>query len=238
MVYNQNIWLNSHIKIGKKGTLNQRWYNKGIRWLKDLVHTNETRMLTLGELELKYDTKIPFTEYLVVHQAIPRKWLRIIQHPIGQDIEEEEEEDYKWIDIISDNKHHNKLIYNHLVQTKFLPPTAKLEKWNEDMRTNLTMREVLKGLETTRTCTINNKIRSFNYNFFMRNIPYGTRLKKMGIIDNDLCNECGDRESILHLYWTCPRTQRLWERLKTILEQHTGIKMTLTMAATKKHIQI
>ena len=136
MVYNQNIWLNSHIKIGKKGTLNQRWYNKGIRWLKDLVHTNETRMLTLGELELKYDTKIPFTEYLGVHQAIPRKWLRIIQHPIGQDIEEEEEEDYKWIDRISDNKHHNKLIYNHLVQTKFLPPTAKLEKWNEDMRTN------------------------------------------------------------------------------------------------------
>ena len=43
MVYNQNIWLNSHIKIGKKGTLNQRWYNKGIRWLKDLVHTPHER---------------------------------------------------------------------------------------------------------------------------------------------------------------------------------------------------
>lgn len=227
MVYNQNIWLNSHIKIGNKATVNQKWYRKGIRWLKDLIHEPENRMLTLEELENKYHTIIPFTEYLGVQKAIPREWLLTIQSQDDQDITEEEEEDYKWIDRLSDHRQHGKLIYNHLLQRKFLPPTAKLEKWNEEMQTNLTMKQALYGLEKNRTTTINNKLRSFNYNFYMRNIPYGTRLKKMGIKDHDTCMECGHSENILHLYWTCPNSSRLWERLKTTVEQRTGITMTL-----------
>ena len=48
----------------------QRWYKKGIRWLKDIIHENENRMLTLEELESKYNTNMPFTEYLGVQKAI------------------------------------------------------------------------------------------------------------------------------------------------------------------------
>ena len=106
-------------------------------------------MLTLKELENKYHTTIPFTEYLGVQKAIPREWLLTIQSQEDHDTKEEEEEDYKWIDRISDNKQHGKLIYNHLLQNKFLPPTAKLEKWNEEMHSNLTMKQALNGLEKT-----------------------------------------------------------------------------------------
>ena len=54
-----------------------------------------------------------------------------------------------------------------------------MEKWNEDMNTNLTMNELHRNLEMSRTTTINNKLRRFYYNFYMKNAPYGTRLKKM-----------------------------------------------------------
>ena len=35
-------------------------------------------------------------------------------------------------------------------------------------------------------------------------IPYGTRLRTMGIKESDLCMECGNSKNLLHLYWTCP----------------------------------
>ena len=104
-----------------------------------------------------------------------------------------------------DHKQHGKMIYNHLVKSQFIAPTRKADKWNEDLQTNLTPKEFHANLEKHRTITINNKLRSFNYNFYMRNVPYGTRLKKMGTKDHDL-------ESLLHLYWTCPMPYRLWER--------------------------
>ena len=53
----------------------------------------------------------------------------------------------------------------------------------------------------------------------MRNIPYNARLHKMKIKDNPQCRECNQKEDILHLYWQCPNAQRLWERLKSILEE-------------------
>ena len=53
--------------------------------------------------------------------------------------------------------------------------------------------------------------------------------EKMGIKENDTYIECGNTESLLHLYWTCPMSYRLWERLKATIATTTGINMTLHM---------
>ena len=222
-VLNQNLWYNSHIKIGGVAGINWKWYNAGIKWLSDIVNEETGRMLRLAEIERKYGLAIPFTEYLGVKISIPRHWWVTISR-VGH---EEEEEDYKWIDRIMDNQQHGKMIYNHLVQTEFIAPTKKAEKWNEDLQTHLTNQEMHASLEKPRITTINNKLRSFNYNFYMRNVPYGTKLKKMGTKDHDKCHECGEQESLLHLYWTCPMSYRLWERLKDTLMSKLGLKLSL-----------
>ena len=87
----------------------------------------------------------------------------------------------------------------------------------------------ISNLEAGRTCTINNKLRSFNYNFFMRNIPYEVRLHKMKIKGNTKCTECSSdsNETILHLYWECNSSRRLWERLEEIVDTHTEHALTL-----------
>ena len=77
-------------------------------------------------------------------------------------------------------------------------------------------------------CTINNKIRSFNYIFFMRNVPYEKRLHHMKIKPTPMCNTCGDIETLLHLYWSCPMANRLWERLKVLVRATQNIKLTRT----------
>ena len=92
------------------------------------------------------------------------------------------------------------------------------------------METYLLNLESGRTCTINCKLRSFNYNFFMRNIPYEVRLHKMKIKGTTKCIECNEDsdETILHLYWECNSSRRLWERLKEILDYHSEYALTLT----------
>ena len=56
---------------GGEAGVNWKWYNAGIKWLSDIVNEEEGRMLTLSEIESKYDIAIPFTEYLGLQTSIP-----------------------------------------------------------------------------------------------------------------------------------------------------------------------
>ena len=107
------------------------------------------------------------------------------------------------VDKIDDMKHPSKTIYYILIKEKLTEPSEKNQKWAEELQIMPNFLEDLKLLKKERTCTINNKLRSFSYNFFMRNIPYDRRLQKMGIKDTNKCRLCNKEETILHLYWEC-----------------------------------
>ena len=49
----------------------------------------------------------------------------------------------------------------------------------------------------------------------------------MRIMDNPNCNTCKIKESLIHLYWDCPCTRRLWERLKNLIERNSRICFNL-----------
>ena len=97
--------------------------------------------------------------------------------------------------------------------------TIQLERWKEDLG-NLSNEEMLKTHFKQRQIMINQRLKSFNYLFMQRNIPYGSRLYKMGLANTEVCELCKEKESIKHLYWECPNSTRLWERLKQIVENH------------------
>ena len=153
---------------------------------------------------------------------MPKEWHTLLKQAIDTNLEEME--GYKIIDELDDSKNPTKLIYNHLIKKKFLPPTKQIEKWNLELQSEGNYSEHLNNLERACTATINNKLHSFNCNVFIRNIPYNTRLHKMNIKDNPLCEKCQEKEDILHLYWECPNTQRLWEQLKNMLGE-AGIQL-------------
>ena len=223
-IYNQALWLNSLIRINGKPALWKNWIKANIMWVNDLIDDNHPgHMMHHHMVEKKYKIKIPFTEYYGLLQAMPKEWHILLRAPTDYNLNEVE--DYKIIDELDDAKTPTKLIYNHLIKKKFLPPHSKAEKWNMELHSTLDLSEFLSNLERSRTATINNKLRSFNYNFFIRNIPYQARLYKMNIKSNPLCNKCQVKEDILHLYWSCPNAQRLWERLKQLLTD-SGINTT------------
>ena len=87
------------------------------------------------------------------------------------------------------------------------------------MTTDLTVEEIITTHCKQRKLITNNKIKSYNYKFLMRTIPYEKHLHTMKLKPTPICESCGIDEDIIHLYWDCPKTRRLWERLKQLIEE-------------------
>ena len=152
------------------------------------------------------------------------KWRKKLKRPENPK-QLEELEDYKFIDQIDDMKKPSKFIYDKLIKEKFIEPKEKSQKWADDLGIQPNFLEDMKFLNK------NNKIRSYSYNFYMRNVPYERKLQKMGIKDTNKCRLCGKEETLLHLYWECQHSRRLWERLKNLLQSEINIKITLNPAS-------
>ena len=218
-IINQNLWFNSHIKINKKTVHYKKWERQGIRWVNDLLSENDDltlRFLSYEELCEYYDFTPNQLTYQGLIHAFPKSWKRIISNYDGQEIESEE--DYKLADRLSDSKQPTKMMYQSILKGKHTSPSATIEKWAQELNLELNEEEILRLQFNQRKCTRNNCLRSFNFKFFHRAIPYESRLHKMGIKANPLCPHCQVKETITHLYWICPQSQRLWERLKVLIE--------------------
>ena len=114
--------------------------------------------------------------------------------------------------------------YNIFLAGKSLPPVKVKERWEAEMGLQLNMKAWLKCFLEARHQNISNKQRSWTYKFIMRDIPYNARLQHMGKTPTDMCQHCiNQRETILHLYWDCPKSVELWEHLSKIFKEVTNI---------------
>ena len=226
-VLNQNIWLNSHIRINNKVIWYKDWMNQGIKWIGDLIQENnhgERRFISNTDLATKLGFKPMFLKYHGIIQAIPAEWKITIQDNTEE--EDNEEEDYKLIDKMLDSSKASKMIYSKLVKEKTIPPQQALNKWRNTVTLVHNDKEIIRSQNNQRKLVMNNKIRSFNYKFLLRNVPYEAKLHKMKIKEQENCTVCQMKEDILHLYWNCPNTRRLWERLKVLIEHNQRTPFT------------
>jgi hypothetical protein len=231
-IYNQPIWYNSHIKVNKKVIHWKKWNDFGIYWMADIIfEENDTlRFLTYEELAEGNTSNINWMEYNSLMSAIPKNWKKIIRE--NQEVQEEHE-DFKLIDQMMNQKRPMNYMYKKIVKKKITLPEKNIEKWKKDLSSNLDLKEVLKGHQNNHwssinSNSINSKLRSFNCNFLNRNVPYNRRLYKMGLHPNDQCKWCNEEESILHLYWNCKETNKLWVKLSELYRKTTGKSFDLS----------
>jgi len=110
-----------------------------------------------------------------------------------------------------------KIIYNCLILKEIITPKKRMADWETDVNRELDIDDWLDDFKTIYKCTTSTKLRNFDYRFRIRDVLTNTRLYKMGISSTEQCYLCGDKESIIHLYWECEYNKRLWERLKNII---------------------
>lgn len=67
-------------------------------------------------------------------------------------------------------------------------------------------------------CTIDTKLRTFQYKYVTRILPTNELLYKLKITNSTLCELCNmHTETLKHLFWDCSHVQHFWSRLKTYL---------------------
>ena len=226
-ILSQNIWFNSHIKINNRCIHYKKWESKGIQWLNDLTYEEDDlsiRFLTYEELCDFYNFHPLQIIYQGLLHAIPREWKKNMM-PKARN---EEVDDYKLIDKLTDHTEPTKWLYQKMVKKKCIQPSKAISKWLKDLNSTTIWEDIMKENFKQRQSTVNNRLRSFNYNFMLRNIPYEKRLWKMKIKMDSNCQLCHIEEDILHLYWLCPHSKRLWERLKLIIENYLRTSFPLS----------
>jgi hypothetical protein len=223
-ILNQNLWRNSHIKIGNKTNLWKKWYEMDIKWIADLImieDNNQSRFLTFNEINDMAEGQLKQMEYNSLISAIPKTWKRkIIREEINQ--KELEEDANSLLDKLLDSKKPMKKVYMRLKKRKVEKPTNAMNKWRNYLGCDVSEEEILKGHTENHYSTINARMRSHNCNFLNRNIPYNSRLEKMKKIPDSRCSVCKVEETLEHLYWECPTRKRIWDKVKEIYEYYNG----------------
>jgi exonuclease III len=226
-IMNQSIWWNSYIRINKKPLYKKKWADNGILWIQDLVieEHNQRRWKTIKEIRDEYKITIDTMDYNSIKSAIPKEWRRALK----QEIEEsDEEEDYKLIDQLMDKKRPTKYMYEELIRTKKEKPIKAMNKWRRDLQQEIEYNTILKAHKNNHWCTLNNRIRSYNFNYLNRNVPYNKRLKDMTLREDDTCKWCKGQETLIHMYWYCPKKFRLWLHLNDLQATLNKEKLDLT----------
>ena len=71
-------------------------------------------------------------------------------------------------------------------------------------------------------CTIDMKLRNFQYKYLMRIVPNNKYLFKCKLASTVLCDFCAMREETnAHLFWECFYVQEFWSKIQKFLKNNT-----------------
>ena len=76
----QPIWLNPSIKINGKVVLNEKWQERRIFLINDILKTNGNGLISVEELDLKYQITNTCMFYNSLLSCLPRFWKRLNQN--------------------------------------------------------------------------------------------------------------------------------------------------------------
>ena len=117
-------------------------------------------------------------------------------------------------------------MYQGIIRVKREIPHTTISKWEEEAGEKMDHGQWLKGLLYFKNHTMCSKIRSHMYKFALRDVSYNARLFKMKLVDSPNCKWCpGTKESLLHLYWKCPKASKLWSYVEEATSIITGTRI-------------
>ena len=205
-IKDQTLWNNSYIKRMGKPIIQIDWVNKGIKYIRDITQGN--RFLSFDEVKQKFN--LNNTEYLKYHKliaSIPTSW--------KVQIKEEEEVELNQSHLINKIKSvvkPCKMLYQIQMNKKDKPIKAHA-KWEEKFQDeNLDWKKIHM---IPFNCTIDVKLRNFQYKFLMRIIATNKYLLQCRISPSSLCDFCNrEIETLSHLFIECTYVQDFWRELE------------------------
>ena len=120
-----------------------------------------------------------------------------------------------------------RLYYKTLFESKYVAkniPLKSEEKWNRELDKNIQWKE---QYERFASCTKNTTLLWFQDKLMHRILTTNTFIAKF-TEDSPLCTFCNnDRETLLHLFVTCPQVIGIWNNIEDLIRSRLGMNMTL-----------
>ena len=218
----QIIWNNSSILSNRKPIFIQEWNDLGVKYVEQLYNRDLNRFHSFVEFKDIYLIKnSDFLKYHKIINAIPQEWKETLQFNLDID-----SEGSNLVNKLISNKKICSFLYN--MQLANLQNNIKAHmKWEQLFdQTELNWKEIH---ETPFKCTIDTKLRYFQYKIIMSIIATNRFLFKCKIIGSNLCDFCVmHQETLTHLFYECPYVQEFWGQIKRYLEEK-GIVFELSL---------
>lgn len=214
-ILSQTLWFNSHIRINNKPVFLNKWSEKGVKKVKQLLDHNG-KWLSKIQFEALYMIQITDMLYNSIISSIPRYWKNIIRDHFTHSNEIVQSK----VDTLVDMPKVCKETYGEMIKIIEKTPINTFEKWSNEMQSEVDLHTCFRNLDQA---TISTKIKNFHFKFLHRIIPTNIKLFKWKILDTELCSFCKrERESLFHLFWTCTYVQMFIYRLEQWYKRYIG----------------
>jgi hypothetical protein len=202
------LWLNKNILINKQTIKWEKWREKSINIIHDIVN-EDGNFLTQNEIEQKYGLKCNILSFNALKDAIPVKWRKSIKTmkvpreavSIKEDIFIRIGKNDKNIKNIT-----NKDLYWTLVRHKQIKPIF-MEKLQQELGI---AEDEWEAILTIPKNIIHTKIQAFQYKSLFSLIPCNLYLKRINRSDTDKCHTCNKLDDTAHYLFECRRVVPFW----------------------------
>ena len=176
----------------------------GIKKVSNLLDETSSKVLTFESFIEKYSLKANFLQYRSVVTAVLG-----VKHnsDCSQMLNTES---------LLGSKDFCKLAYTILIERHASLPQRSQSKWKSDFQAHgAEMIDWSKSYSLPFLCTRESKLQIFQFKLLHRRISTNRYLFKIGLISSELCSFCeSSTETLLHLFWECPRVKIFWNEVK------------------------
>ena len=217
------LWYNSSISAST--LFFKTWFQKEIIYIGDVVSPQTGRVLDFDQIKETFDLHTNnYIEYFRVKTCINSFMSKKLKNFSPQNIERPLIPSH--LRLLNKKGNCCKTIYRTLnSDTK----VYSNEKWNRDLNINIDNNS---WKLIYRICfnTLNeNKLVWLQYRILTRCIGVKKLLKKINIMENDLCRLCNkEEETILHLFAECVVSKQIWNNLQTWIKNVLKINISFT----------
>ncbi len=213
------IWNNKYILYKNKSIFLQQWFDSNIVLLSQLFDQHG-RLYNYAEFMQRYGIPVTPKDFSIVFDAVPSGVISLFKNPDSHNnlpiLLNVTETAIGKACFMSNNKNRNKII-RQLFQQNIISTPSALSYWSTfigDINWEKVWLLPHKFLLT-------NKVKEISFKMLHRFYPtnhYIQRLKK----DNDVnCKFCDSvDETLVHLFWSCPLTRKLWSKLVRFVREH------------------
>ena len=222
---NQLLWNNSLVLYKHKTLFFPEWKNKNIERIKDIVNVNESRLLTVEELQniLIQSPANTMFDYNAVINAIPKQWR-------------------DWISV--QNNHTHIELKQECEVTKYnTKPRNILKIIQEQKHPNSVVKPCATGF-WLRKCGVNVddkvwliphlvtkevRLKELQWKILHNIYPTNILLHKMKVTDDNKCYICRDVDFIEHFFYECPPVTIFWKKIESHINNLIRNKIKLSL---------